>query len=157
VPDLIRAVASGSDLEIRSPDAVRPWQHVLESLSGYLLLGQRLLQGDRENADAWNFGPRVEDHRKIADVLTQMHVFWPNLQWNVAQTAQAYETQLLYLDSSKARAKLNWQPVWSLDQTIRATAEWYRAFLESGRVESRGQLRQYIDDARRAHATWTLP
>jgi CDP-glucose 4,6-dehydratase len=157
VPDLIRAVASGSDLEIRSPDAVRPWQHVLESLSGYLLLGQRLLQGDRKNADAWNFGPGVEDHRKIADVLTQMHVFWPNLQWNVAQTAQAYETQLLYLDSSKARAKLNWQPVWSLDQTIRATAEWYRAFLESGRVESRGQLRQYIDDARRAHATWTLP
>jgi CDP-glucose 4,6-dehydratase len=128
----------------------------LESLSGYLLLGQRLLQADRESADAWNFGPRPEDHRKIAEVLTQMQVFWPSFEWKGAQTAQTRETQLLYLDSGKARAKLNWQPVWTLDQTIRTTAEWYRAFLESGRVESRAQLHQYIVDAKQAHATWTL-
>jgi CDP-glucose 4,6-dehydratase len=154
VPDLVRAIADKRTLEIRSPSATRPWQHVLEPLSGYLLLGQELLQGNRGCAGAWNFGPEAEASRTVADVLSSMAVFWPQLSWHVTSGSQPHEAQFLSLDSSQARQTLAWRPIWSFDATIENTAYWYRRFLETGAVETRSQLNQYLMHARQAGSTW---
>jgi len=156
IPDLVQAIASGTNLEIRSPAATRPWQHVLESLGGYLLLGARMLEGDRRCAQAWNFGSVPEDNCTVADVLARMRGFWPDLAWHVTEQAQPHEAHLLQLDSSKARKVLEWRPVWPLDTALEATVRWYRAFLETGRVESRSQLTDYVASARAAGLRWSL-
>lgn len=153
IPDLIRAVAAGQPLQIRSPGATRPWQHVLESLSGYLLLGQGLLQRPGL-AEGWNFGPEVEGNRSVAEVLEAMANHWPQLAWSVAGSPQPHEANLLYLDSAKARARLGWRPVWGVAEALAATADWYRAYLEDGRVESRAQLREFIGAARAGGLEW---
>lgn len=145
IPDLVRAVATDRPLEIRSPTATRPWQHVLESLSGYLLLGQRLLHGQREFATAWNFGPGAEGNRTVADVLKQLANHWPALRWHIASTPQVHEAMLLQLDSTQARQHLGWQPQWDLATTLRLTAEWYREYLEHGHAISRRQLATYCE------------
>ncbi len=154
IPDLIRAITLKQTLMIRSPNAVRPWQHVLESLHGYLLLGQRLFHGDTTAADAWNFGPAVEDNRNVASVLNELQKHWPQMSWQLTSDAQPHETQALYLDSSKAIKQLNWQPVWSLDQALQHVAQWYRAYLETGSVISRDQLLAFM---KRAPCDFPLP
>jgi CDP-glucose 4,6-dehydratase len=154
IPDLARAVAAGSVADIRSPDATRPWQHVLESLSGYLLLGQRLLGEARTCAGAWNFGPGLDDDRTVADVLKEMKTFWPGLTWQVTKQPQPYEAQHLSLDSSKARDELGWRPVWSLEEALRATSDWYSRYFESAQVVSRAQLAEYATYAKERSLGW---
>lgn len=157
IPDLVRAVASNTPLEIRSPNATRPWQHVLESLSGYLELGHRLLAGDSRMASGWNFGPGPDANQTVASVLDRMANYWPALTWQPTAGAQPHETTLLYLDSAKARTELGWQTVWSLDETLAATAEWYQAHYTSGRPESRAQLSRYVQAARKVGLAWAKP
>ncbi|RNC68884.1 MAG: CDP-glucose 4,6-dehydratase [Desulfuromonadales bacterium] len=147
IPDLIRAVQSGSSLEIRSPKATRPWQHVLECLSGYLLLGQKLLEGYSEFADAWNFGPEQDSNRTVADVLAGLKNYWPQINWHQTSEIQPHEANLLYLDSAKAKRLLGWQPVWTLEDGLSATVEWYSAFIENNRVLSRQQLTAFVKTA----------
>ncbi len=154
IPDLVRSVAGQFPLEIRSPHATRPWQHVLESLSGYLLLGQRLLEGQRELAEGWNFGPEAEGNRTVAEVLTLLHTHWPELAWQAASRPQPHEANLLCLDSTKAKIRLGWKPIWSLENAISATADWYRKFLATGRAESHAQLASYIAAACAAGVAW---
>lgn len=154
IPDLIRSVLSGNSLEIRSPHATRPWQHVLECLSGYLVLGQQLLQGRKEYGGSWNFGPNQDNNCTVLEVLTRLRDFWPALSWHLSNQTQPHETNLLYLDSSKAKAALAWQPVWSLSQTLSATAEWYNINTTLGQVESRKQLQDFVDAASHAGLGW---
>lgn len=154
IPDLVRAVAQNQSLEIRSPLATRPWQHVLESLSGYLLLGQHLLLGDKHCAEAWNFGPEPEGNRTVSEVLGKLNVHWANMRWHVTEKPQLHEATLLYLDSAKARSKLHWRPVWNFDAALVKTADWYRAWLEEGKVTSRQQLADYITAAAQAMIGW---
>lgn len=154
IPDLVRAVGTQRSLEIRSPNATRPWQHVLESITGYLMLGQKLLEDRKEFAQAWNFGPEPEGNRTVADVLSRLQRHWPEMRWHVTDQPQPHEATLLYLDSAKAHAQLNWRPVWPIDQALAATAAWYRAWLERGQVESLQQLAAYIETARQAQAGW---
>lgn len=155
IPDLIRALEKGRSLEIRSPDATRPWQHVLESVSGYLLLGQRLLAGERTCADAWNFGPESDSNRTVSGVLAKLGRHWETLHWHVTDLPQPHEANLLYLDSTKAHNLLHWQPAWNLDATLEKTVEWYRAWLEGGAIISRRQLADYVAAARQANLEWT--
>lgn len=130
IPDAVRAAGSGAVLSIRSPAATRPWQHVLESLHGYLLLGQRLLGGDSSVAEAFNFGPEAADNRSVAEVMDGLQHNWPELRWQLAPDANApHEAGFLYLDSSKAQRILGWQPRWRLQRALQETAEWYRAVL----------------------------
>ena len=157
IPDLVRAVSQGQSLEIRSPYATRPWQHVLESLSGYLLLGRFLLQGDKAYAEAWNFGPEPEGNRTVSEVLGKLNSHWSSLRWHVTEKPQPHEATLLYLDSAKARGKLHWQPVWNFDTALEKTAGWYRAWLESGRVTSLEQLVDYITAAMQTDVEWARP
>lgn len=154
IPDLVRAVQAASFLEIRSPQATRPWQHVLECLSGYLLLGQRLLEGEREFAEAWNFGPVPEDNRTVAEVLTALQRFWPELAWNISAEPQPHEANLLYLDCAKSRSYLRWAPVWSLEEGIAMTADWYRKHNATGEVSTIDQLEHYLESARVAGCGW---
>lgn len=154
IPDLVRAIGIGQSLEIRSPESTRPWQHVLESLSGYLLLGQKLLQGEQTFAEAWNFGPDVDGNRMVGTVLDKLKAHWPTLRWHLTSSPQPHEAKLLYLDSAKARTHLHWQNIWSLNTALAATAAWYRAFMEHEQIISREQLSDYIDAARQANVEW---
>lgn len=154
IPDLVRAVASGRALEIRSPLATRPWQHVLDCLSGYLLLGQRLLEGQSECADAWNFGPDQESNRQVAEVLASLERYWPQASWYLTQGSRSHEANLLYLDSSKAKKLLNWHPVWSLEEGLAATAEWYGAFFENKGILSQQQATTYVKTALDKSLSW---
>ncbi len=154
IPDLVRAVESQSSLAIRSPTATRPWQHVLESLSGYLTLGQRLLAGDRSCAEAWNFGPGQDDNRSVAEVLEHLGRQWSEVNWHVTKQPQPHEANQLYLDSAKARSALHWRPVWNLDSTLLKTADWYRAWLSERSVISRQQLFDYVREAATAGLGW---
>lgn len=154
IPDLVRAVQLRTSLEIRSPQATRPWQHVLECLSGYLLLGQRLLEGRAEFADAWNFGPMSEGNRTVAEVLTALQRFWPELAWNITAEMQPHEANLLYLDCAKASSRLHWAPVWTLEEAIEMTADWYRAFQTTGSARTIEQLGRYLESARAAGRSW---
>jgi CDP-glucose 4,6-dehydratase len=151
VPDLVRAVAAGSKLEIRSPDAIRPWQHVLESLAGYLLLGQKLLAGERDFATAWNFGPDSDDSCTVVDVLARMKAFWPQLSWRIGRETQPHEAQWLSLDSTKAREKLGWRCVWPLDTSIRVTSDWYGRFLDRGDAEINHSRTSMVGTVRGLH------
>lgn len=154
IPDLVRAASKGDSVEIRSPQSTRPWQHVLESLSGYLLLGQGLYEGKGGYADAWNFGPDSEGNRTVSDVLRGMKAEWSATTWHVTQQQQPHEATLLQLDCTKAHQRLAWRPVWSFDRALKATASWYRTHVESGAVISRQQIEGYSEDARAAGMVW---
>jgi CDP-glucose 4,6-dehydratase len=154
IPDLVRSVIQHNPLVIRSPHATRPWQHVLECLAGYLLLGQRLLERRREFADAWNFGPESEDNRTVAEVVTAFQGQWPEVKWEQAEDSQPHESTLLYLDHSKATYELDWRPIWSLERALQVTADWYRDFYEQGAASTGKHLASYIDDARSAGVCW---
>jgi len=154
IPDLVRAVQNQSKLEIRSPQARRPWQHVLECLSGYLLLGQRLFEGKKEFAEAWNFGPTSEDNLTVEEVLKLLQVNWPKLIWQTTKEEQPHEASLLYLDCAKSRSQLNWVPVWSLEQGVTETANWYTNFNNNNQIITLDQLRSYLESAKDSEAIW---
>lgn len=154
IPDVVRAIAARTTLEVRSPSATRPWQHVLESLSGYLCLGKKLIEGKQEFAQAWNFGPDADGNCTVAEVLSRLKAAWPALDWRVTDYPQPHEANLLYLDNAKARQRLDWRPVWSLDEGLSATAEWYRAQIERKSVISQHQLQAYVAAAKQAGLEW---
>jgi CDP-glucose 4,6-dehydratase len=132
VPDAIRALAANRTIEVRRPRAVRPWQHVLESLSGYLTLGAALsspsVAARQAAAQAWNFGPDATATRTVADVLDAIVRAYGSGRWRDTGEAGPHETESLTLDSSRARDQLAWSPRWTFDHTIASTVEWYRAF-----------------------------
>jgi CDP-glucose 4,6-dehydratase len=154
IPDLVRAVSKQQILEVRYPYATRPWQHVLESLSGYLSLGQNLLEGDGNYAKPWNFGPAAEGNRSVAEMLSLLNAEWPSLRWKQSTDAHLHEAQFLYLDSSMARQQLDWRPVWDFKQAVHTTAEWYKAWIERAETISRRQLADYCDSARQQGVCW---
>lgn len=127
VPDILAALAEGRPVVIRRPQAVRPWQHVLEPLSGYLLLAEALLKG--EGAEAWNFGPADEDSVAVAELAGGLCRLWGKGSLSVQDDGGPHEAGLLKLDSSKARQTLGWQPRWRLEAALAATCDWHRAWL----------------------------
>jgi CDP-glucose 4,6-dehydratase len=152
VPDCIAALAEGRPVPVRNPGAVRPWQHVLEPLGGYLLLGARLL-GTRaaEHAEAWNFGPRLEDARPVRDVVEALIREWGSGTWEDRHDPAApHEASILRLAVDKAQVGLGWAPRWRFEDTLRRTVEWYRAFHAGAGPDEmaatcRRQIRQYLE------------
>jgi CDP-glucose 4,6-dehydratase len=125
VPDIMRAALAGERVRVRNPNSVRPWQHVLNPLSGYLLLAQALWDSP-EHACGWNFGPPDEDARTVGWILERIGELWPaELQWALDDGPHPHEAHYLKLDSSKARARLGWRPTFGLDQTLQSIADWY--------------------------------
>jgi CDP-glucose 4,6-dehydratase len=156
IPDLIRATADGQSTSIRNPQSVRPWQHVLDPLSGYLLLGQFLLEGNGLAEGAWNFGPDVRDCLSVAEVLDEFIRHWKGIQWeDVSADKKAHESGMLRLDCSKALYELGWQPVWDVRTAIEKTAAWYKSFYHSNVVRTPEDLAGYIEDAGKKNLNWT--
>jgi len=147
IPDLVRSAAVGVTAQVRSPQAIRPWQHVLDPLHGYLKLGQRLLAGDRTCADAWNLGPSSDDQCSVSALLDLMKSGWSAIDWQVALTPDMPETTVLRLDATKAQTLLGWNPIWSLEKAVQQTVDWYRSFYSDNRTVSRQQLLEYLSDA----------
>lgn len=157
IPDIIRASENNTPVAIRNPYATRPWQHVLEPLSGYLLLGQYLLEGNSAVADGWNFGPLNNETLTVQEVLTEMKNVWNGLQYNITpNAANPHEASLLRLDCSKANNNLKWFPVWDMQKAILKTAEWYKQFYSHNDVMTGQQLDEYINDAIQKKLGWTI-
>jgi CDP-glucose 4,6-dehydratase len=136
VPDVMGGALEGKSVVIRNPDAVRPWQHVLNPLSGYLRLAEALWDS-REYAEAWNFGPDERDARPVRALLERLAAEWgEEIRWERDQQAGPHEAGLLKLDSSKARMRLGWEPLWDLDDAARSIAGFYRVLADGGDVRA---------------------
>jgi len=146
IPDIMKAVSKGETVIIRSPNATRPWQHVLEPLSGYLLVGQKLLEGKKEFAEAWNFGPGDNSSISVEEVLKQIQKYWPNINYKIDQDTNApHEANLLKLDCSKAHIKLGWKETWNSLEAFKNTTNWYRIYYEENFVVTEEQINQFVN------------
>jgi CDP-glucose 4,6-dehydratase len=125
IPDLVRAIAAKQSLEIRSPKATRPWQHVLEPLRGYLTLAEQLFNMGPVFAEAWNFGPNDEDAKSVSWIVKQMAEMWgKNASWHLDTALHPHEANFLKLDISKARSRLDWHPALRLNDALQLTINW---------------------------------
>jgi len=155
IPDIMRAVRQNEKVMIRNPQSTRPWQHVLEPLSGYLLLGQKLLEGQKDFAEAWNFGPSEKENVSVGEIVHLVKGVWPKIDYEINQTPnQPHEAGLLRLDCSKARSKLKWMPAWTGNDAVEKTTLWYKAFYESDKILSLEHLNRYVANAQANRIPW---
>jgi CDP-glucose 4,6-dehydratase len=143
IPDLVRDASEGTITKIRMPNATRPWQHVLEPLHGYLCIGQKLLEGKREFAEAWNFGSGIEGNLPVSEMINKASHYWDKIKYKAVQNQERHESSLLMLDCSKARHRLNWKPIWTLEQGIERTITWYREFYEHKLIKTQEQIEEF--------------
>jgi len=142
IPDIMRAIMQGKPVHIRNPHAIRPWQHVLEPLSGYLLLAQKLYQEGAVYAESWNFGPSDEDAKPVQWIVESLTQSWgEDASWVLDDGDHPHEAHYLKLDCSKAKARLHWQPKWNLDQALSKIVDWQKKIsagreYESGNIET---------------------
>lgn len=157
--DAIEALQGNRPIQVRNPEAVRPWQHVLEPLSGYLLLASQI---QRENvvevADGWNFGPNLEKLVSVKDLVEMIIEVWGSGDWkDVSSPEDLHEARYLHLDCEKAKNQLNWSPVLSVEQSVKFTVEWYKhAFHHTEGLYdfSSNQLGRYLSIAKDSSASW---
>jgi CDP-glucose 4,6-dehydratase len=148
LPDAIRAFSAGRALEVRNPRAVRPWQHVLDPLSGYLMLAERAYRRGAPFARAWNFGPGAESERTVQSLLARFIEAWGgDARWTADGGRHRPETTLLRLDATRAREELGWRPLLGFDEMATWTAEWHRAHARG--ADMRAFTRRQIDAYRR--------
>ena len=127
IPDILRGALAGEPIAVRNPEAVRPWQHVLNPLSGYLRLAEALA-GARELQGGWNFGPSLDDARPVRWIADRLTELWPDeLRWEIDSGAHPHEAHFLALDSTKAHEQLGWAPTWGLDDALASIVGWYLA------------------------------
>jgi len=156
IPDLMRGAQNNEEAILRNPSSTRPWEHVLEPLSGYFLLGQKLWEKHSEYAKPWNFGPAEVGVLPVSGVVQALSEAWPKLKYRIETPKHApHEAGLLTLDCSQARTELQWKPVWDGPNCFYKTAEWYREYLENSRVISVQQLEEYQADATKMNLCWT--
>ena len=136
IPDFLRAMDAGETLNIRSPQSTRPWQHVLEPLSGYLMLAERLYTDGEVFAEAWNFGPADEDARSVQWIVERLAEMRKDVNWQRDEAPQPHEAHYLKLDSSKAHNRLGWQPCWRLQAALHKTLEWHEAWRKAEDMRS---------------------
>lgn len=155
IPDIIKASLEGDPVSIRSPKSVRPWQHVLEPLSGYLALGQKLIEGRKDCAEAYNFGPLVQEEMTVQDVLEELKHHWNKIDYKIeVPKDMPHEAGLLKLDCTKANVTLNWSPVWTTQEGLEKTINWYKNFNDSKSVMTMDDLNTYIADAKERNQNW---
>jgi len=148
IPDILRSFEKNKPVVIRNPKATRPWQHVLEPLSGYLVLAQKMYNDHREYAEGWNFGPNEEDVKPVDWILNKMISKWPDSSWELDDDSHPHEAGFLKLDISKAESKLGWKPVWELSHTIDKIISWHKAWLDKEDMQAvcLAEIEEYTKD-----------
>jgi len=147
IPDFMRAITKGEEVKIRSPYAIRPWQHVLEPLTGYLTLGAKLYSEGAAYAQGWNFGPDDNDAQNVEWITKTICKLWgKGASYEVDNNPQPHEANYLKLDCSKAKAELNWFPKWNIETTLKSIVDWNKAFIagEDIRTETNKQIDEYF-------------
>jgi CDP-glucose 4,6-dehydratase len=162
VPDCMKAWSRNETVDIRSPDSTRPWQHVLEPLSGYLNLGADLYQNGSSHGEAYNFGPTSEQSHSVRELIDEMANYWANVRWNDISKSQnhLYEAGLLKLNCDKASFFLNWRPTLQFGETVRMTVDWYKQFYDNNNKNmydfSMGQIYEYSELAKIRGINWAI-
>ena len=149
IPDLIRSIGSLKPINIRSPQATRPWQHVLEPLSGYLLVAQKLSLEGPSSSHSWNFGPRKSDIKPVSYIAELFCQLWgEGLSWVSANNSGYHEAENLSLDISKAKSSLGWKPKWNLEQAVGKVVAWHKADMKKEDLKkiSLKQIKEYLSD-----------
>ena len=162
VPDCINAWSNKKSVKLRNPNSTRPWQHVLEPLSGYLLLGSFLDENNDFNGSKYNFGPPNENDFDVKELIQKMSLLWPDSKWELVSSKEGMmkEAGLLKLDCEKALKELNWKPVLDFDKTVQMTIEWYKEFYLNKQKcmyeFSMAQIGEFTEIAKIKNLTWTL-
>lgn len=148
IPDCIRSLEKSEPIIIRNPFAVRPWQHVLEPLSGYLILASKMIENPDKYNEAWNFGPNDESVRTVGEVTDMVLKFWGEGSWkNISEINAPHESFTLRLDISKTKALLGWKPVWDIELSIKNTVDWYRKYRSKNMFKfCEEQIEMYLED-----------
>ena len=148
IPDIIKATIENKDLEIRRPDAIRPWQHVLEPLIGYLTLIELAYDKPHNYSEAWNFGPDTENIKTVKDIINEIS---KNIQINkihYENNKNLHETTTLKLSILKAKERLLWTPKWGFEKTLEETCRWYKTYMSDGNIEELTlcQIKEYLEE-----------
>jgi CDP-glucose 4,6-dehydratase len=153
IPDILRAFEKNQPVVIRNPASTRPWQHVLEPLSGYLVLAQNLYQNPQEFAEGWNFGPYEDDAKPVDWILNHMVQNWSGASWELDKNAHPHEAGYLKLDISKAKAKLHWHPTWCLEHTLAKIIQWHQAWLNKQDMQEAclNEINEFMRDMNNAN------
>jgi CDP-glucose 4,6-dehydratase len=156
ITDIMLSVSKNKKVSIRNPYATRPWQHVLEPLSGYLAIGQKLLEEKVEFSDAWNFGPSDEGSITVEEVVKNVKKHWDSIDYEINRdTKQLHEANLLKLDCSKAHILLKWKDVWDSDMTFEKIVNWYKSYYENNKITlTKNDLESYVKDAKKYNIEW---
>jgi len=155
ISDIMISVSKNKKVLIRSPYSTRPWQHVLEPLSGYLHIGQKLLQEKSQYAQAWNFGPLDKDSISVKEVVEIVQKYWDEIHYEIEKTSTVlHEAKILKLDCTKAYKELGWENVWNSNTTFEKTVHWYKEFYKKNTITSKNNLLEYIVDAKNKGLVW---
>jgi len=149
IPDILNAFQKKQSVVIRNPKSTRPWQHVLEPLSGYLVLAQKTYESPQEYAEGWNFGPHDEDAKPVDWIINQMASKWEGkANWKLDKNSNPYEATSLKLDISKAKLRLGWQPTWRLENTLERIINWHQAWLNHKDMQAvcLNEIKNYMED-----------
>jgi len=157
IPDIIRATSNNEVVKIRNPKATRPWQHVLEPLSGYLTLGWKLLMQKTDYAEGWNFGPDMNSNLPVDEIVDLSKKYWSDIKIEFSKDPDdQHEAHLLMLDCSKANKLMKWKPVWGIEKTLEKTIGWYKNFYVSQKIETENDITAYVNDAIKAKVSWAI-
>lgn len=158
VPDIVRAITNKTSLAVRYPEACRPWQHVVEPLSGYLWLARQLWYDPVRFSLSWNFGPELHQADvSVGDIVERVHQLWGAGEWHIIPGKHSHEASHLTLDISWARERLGWRPVWNLEEALFHTVEWYKQYYNGGlkmRKLTEDHIEEYTRDARLRKMAW---
>lgn len=149
IPDILKAFEHKQTIIVRNPNSIRPWQHVLEPLSGYLVLAQELYKSPEDYAEGWNFGSQDDDAKPVDWILDKMASKWQGkVNWQLDDNSQLHEAGLLKLDISKAKSRLHWQPTWHLDNSLERIIKWHQAWMNKEDMNRYclEEIKQYVND-----------
>ena len=159
ISDCIRALSQNKTILIRNPKAIRPWQYILEPMSGYLWLGALMYRNGIKFADAWNFGPNEDNNLTVEKLMRPIIKYWGKGNYEVDSSENPHEAGLLKLDISKARSLLKWKPIYNIHETIRETVTWYKQFYSNNKMDfyelSVIKIEEYVEKAKSKRLAWT--
>ncbi|NOT36016.1 MAG: CDP-glucose 4,6-dehydratase [Saprospiraceae bacterium] len=146
IPDIMKATAKEQKVILRNPTAIRPWQHVLDCLGGYLLLGAHLLNKEIAIAKAWNIAPEKNEASSVEKIIQLAQNYWPKIQYEIQSVAgNVHEAQLLMLDNAEIKEKLQWRPIYTTQEAVELTVSWYQSYYEDNKVVTSQQIRNFFN------------